>query len=166
MKIFTDGAAQKNGKVDCVCGIGLFSECETIKVGMSLMECRAKWDWLPKNVKDSNNVGELLAIYAAIVLSDSPDIIIYTDSAYSIGCLTKWYKSWEKNGWKTAKKEQVKNKEIIQEILLEKAKKGSVFFFHVNSHLAEPIDKSSEQHKLWYGNYMADKLATGSITKE
>lgn len=163
MKIFTDGAAKKNGKVDCVCGIGIFSQCERIQLGMSLLECKDKWSWIPKNAKDSNNVGELLAIYAAIVLSEENDIIIYTDSAYSIGCLTKWYKGWERNGWKTAKRENVKNKEIIQEILVEKAKKGSVFLIHVSAHLAEPLDKNSEQYQLWYGNYMADKFATGSI---
>jgi ribonuclease HI len=163
MKIFTDGAAKKNGKKNCLCGIGVYSECGALKLSMSLSECKEKWSWIPADIKDSNNVGELLAIYCAIVLSGSQDIIIYTDSSYSIGCLSVWYKSWKKNGWVTSKKEPVKNKEIIEEILSEKSKKNSVFFFHVNSHLKEPLDKESEKYRLWYGNCMADKLATESI---
>lgn len=161
MKIFTDGAATKNGKSDCSCGIGVYSS--DLSVSMSLEECKKKWDWIPKSTKNSNNIGELLAIYAAIVMSKEDDIIIYSDSAYSINCVTKWHKNWKKNGWKTSKNECVKNKDIIEKILEEKEKKKAVFFCHVNSHLKEPEDKESNEHFLWYGNYMADELATASI---
>ena len=33
-------------------------------------------------------------------------------------------------------------------------------FIHVNSHRPEPINKNSLEHRVWYGNKMADKLAT------
>lgn len=161
MKIFTDGAATKNGKKDCACGIGVYSE--TFEVSMCLDECKEKWDWIPKNTKDSNNVGELLAIYAALSMSDIGDVIIYSDSSYAIGCVTTWFKNWKRNGWITSKKEPVKNKEIIEAILEEKDRKNSVFFFHIRSHQKEPLDKNSDEYLLWYGNDMADKLATASI---
>ncbi len=161
MKIFTDGAATKNGKKDCHCGIGVYSK--GLEISMCLEECKKKWDWIPKDTKDSNNVGELLAIYAALVMTDEQNVIIYSDSSYAIGCVTNWFKNWQRNGWITSKKEPVKNKEIIEAILEEKEKKQSVFFFHVNSHQKEPIDKDSEEYFLWHGNDMADKLATSSI---
>lgn len=164
MKIFTDGSAKKNGKKDCVCGIGVYSD--KLNLSMDLEECKQRWDWIPRNTKSSNNVGELLAIYAALVLSDEKNLIVYTDSSYSIGCITTWYKNWQKNNWQTSKKEDVKNREIIEQILLEKNKKDSVFFLHVNSHTKEPKDKDTEEYFLWHGNYMADKLATNSHRKQ
>lgn len=159
MKIFTDGAATKNGSNKCNCGIGVYST--EFSISMSLDQCREKWSWIPNT--NSNNVGELLAIYAALVNCQDKDVTIYSDSLYSINCVTRWYKNWQKNNWQTSKNENVKNREIIEMILEEKKKKNSVFFFHVNSHLKEPLDKNSDEHHLWYGNYMADKLATSSI---
>ncbi len=161
MKIFTDGAATKNGKKGCECGIGVYSN--SLELSMCLKECKERWDWIPSDTKDSNNVGELLAIYAALTISEDKDVIIYSDSSYAIGCVTSWFKNWKRNGWITSKKEPVKNKEIIEAILEEKEKKNSVFFFHIRSHQKEPLDKDSDEYFLWYGNDMADKLATKSI---
>lgn len=51
-------------------------------------------------MNQTNNVAELLAIEKAIdiVQNNKKDIIeIFTDSSYSINCLTKWYNSWAKN---------------------------------------------------------------------
>ena len=30
------------------------------------------------------------------------EIVIFTDSEYSLNSLTKWYKNWENNGWLTS----------------------------------------------------------------
>ena len=43
---------------------------------------------------------------------------MYSDSAYLINSFEQgWIYNWEKNGWKTADKKEVKNKELWQEIL-------------------------------------------------
>ena len=43
---------------------------------------------------------------------------IYSDSAYFVNCIKdKWYINWEKNGWKTSKKEPVKNPDTWAAIL-------------------------------------------------
>ncbi len=43
---------------------------------------------------------------------------IYSDSAYILNCLNqKWYIKWRQNGWKNAKKEPVKNKELWVELI-------------------------------------------------
>ena len=45
-------------------------------------------------------------------------VSIISDSAYCVNCLKdKWYKKWEYNGWRTAKKEPVANRELWEELL-------------------------------------------------
>ncbi len=73
----------------------------------------------------TNQIAELYAIYATIyflITSYKDDsikngIVIYTDSKYSIGCLTQWCYNWIRNGWINSKGESVANKELIQAIL-------------------------------------------------
>jgi len=40
------------------------------------------------------------------------DVIIFTDSNYVKMGLLEWSKNWERNGWKTSKGEDVKNKDL------------------------------------------------------
>ena len=80
---------------------------------------------------------------------------------YSINCLTKWYKNWEKNNWKTAQNKPVLNKEIIQEILKYTKVYINIKFIHVPAHKTKPTDKS--KINAWYGNKMADELAVNAI---
>jgi len=108
----------------------------------------------------TNNKAELYGIWASLKLTDSDvPLIIYSDSRYSINCLTKWYKNWMKNGWKTAKGDDVLNKRLIQKIL-KLLDNRNVQFTHVNAHRKPPTNKHSLEYKLWYGNKMADQLAT------
>ena len=81
----------------------------------------------------TNQVAELYAILKS--LEDCPfnNIDLYTDSKYSIGCCTIWYKRWLTDGWRNSKGEPVANKELIQEIL-EVLKDKNVNFFHVFGH--------------------------------
>lgn len=61
-------------------------------------------------------------------------IVIYTDSAYVCNCFqNKWYENWEKNGWKNAKKEPVKNKELWM-VLLDLYDKYNIVFEKVKGH--------------------------------
>jgi ribonuclease HI len=41
---------------------------------------------------------------------------IFTDSDYSIKCVRDWYKNWQKNGWLTASRKPVENRDLIEEI--------------------------------------------------
>lgn len=111
-----------------------------------------------KIAKITNNASELLAIlHAVYTTKDANDIIVKSDSQYSINCLTKWYIAWEKNNWLTAAKKPVQNKEIIQKILcLLKGK--NVKFEHIPAHSKEPKNKTSIEWFNWYGNNEADKL--------
>ncbi|MDD3662895.1 MAG: ribonuclease HI [Candidatus Pacebacteria bacterium] len=75
----------------------------------------------------TNNKMELTgAIEALRYLIDSKDenSIIYTDSAYVLGGVTSWINNWEKNGWKTANKKPVLNKELWLELVSLSRKLG------------------------------------------
>ena len=41
---------------------------------------------------------------------------IFTDSKYVKSGITEWIHNWKKNGWKTADKKEVKNKELWTEL--------------------------------------------------
>ncbi|MCL2293341.1 MAG: ribonuclease HI [Spirochaetes bacterium] len=69
----------------------------------------------------TNNKMELTAVIKALeaykkLLADkefdSPRARVITDSTYVKNGITAWIKTWLKNGWKTADKKDVKNKEL------------------------------------------------------
>ena len=61
----------------------------------------------------TNNIMELTAVIEALKqLNRKCDIIITTDSNYVKNGITEWIHNWKKNGWKTANKKPVKNKEL------------------------------------------------------
>lgn len=154
--IFTDGASKDNGKGRTSWGV--------------IVEDNEKLDRLGELKKGStNNQAELTALYNAyeIVynnykLFNGVKTTIICDSEYAIKSITEWYKKWEKNNWKNSKKEEVKNKNLIQRILKLKdncEKKGlNIWIQHINSHQKEPENKESLEWRLWNGNNRVDKM--------
>ena len=70
------------------------------------------------NKKDTtNNQMELLApIQALKKIPKGSKVQIFTDSKYVKSGITEWIYNWKKNGWKTASKQDVKNKELWLEL--------------------------------------------------
>ena len=65
----------------------------------------------------TNNQMELLApIEALKKIQKGSKVQIFTDSKYVKSGITEWIKNWKKNGWKTANKKEVKNKELWTEL--------------------------------------------------
>ena len=65
----------------------------------------------------TNNQMELLApIKALKKISKGSSVQIFTDSKYVKSGITEWIHNWKKNGWKTANKQPVKNKELWTEL--------------------------------------------------
>ena len=65
----------------------------------------------------TNNQMELVApIEALKKIPKGTKVQIFTDSKYVKTGITEWIHNWKKNGWKTAKKESVKNKELWEEL--------------------------------------------------
>tara|TARA_Y100000590_G_scaffold377721_1_gene444144 strand:+ start:40 stop:465 length:426 start_codon:yes stop_codon:yes gene_type:complete len=65
----------------------------------------------------TNNQMELLApIKALKKIPRGSKVQIFTDSKYVKSGITEWIYNWKKNGWKTANKKKVKNKELWIEL--------------------------------------------------
>ena len=60
-------------------------------------------------------------------------IKIYTDSKYVKQGITEWITKWKINGWKTSKKEEVKNKDLWLE-LDNLTSKNSIEWVWVKAH--------------------------------
>ena len=65
----------------------------------------------------TNNRMELTApIEALKTINENGQIDVYTDSKYVKMGITEWIINWKKNGWKTADKKDVKNKDLWIEL--------------------------------------------------
>tara|TARA_B100001142_G_scaffold198147_1_gene196947 strand:+ start:139 stop:582 length:444 start_codon:yes stop_codon:yes gene_type:complete len=65
----------------------------------------------------TNNIMELMAVIESLKAISKPfEIVITTDSQYVKNGITSWIHNWKKNGWKTAAKKPVKNKELWIEL--------------------------------------------------
>lgn len=61
----------------------------------------------------TNNRMELLAAIEALkAVETGTKVRIHTDSTYVKDGLTKWIHGWKRNGWKTASRKPVKNKDL------------------------------------------------------
>ena len=69
------------------------------------------------NNNTTNNRMELTAAIEALkYFEDRQTITLITDSKYVKDGIQSWIKNWKKNGWKTAAKKPVKNKELWIEL--------------------------------------------------
>lgn len=66
----------------------------------------------------TNNRMELTAVIRALsaAAKKHSEVEIHTDSQYVKNGMQSWIKNWKKNGWKTADKKPVKNKELWKEL--------------------------------------------------
>ena len=65
----------------------------------------------------TNNQMELLApIQVLKKIPKGSKVQIFTDSKYVKSGITEWIHNWKKNGWKTADKQPVKNKELWKKL--------------------------------------------------
>lgn len=116
------------------------------------------------SLQEGNNQRvELFAIFKALefLVNTSnnmyhKDIVIHSDSDYSIKSLTVWSLNWRRNNWMTSKKQPVKHTDIIKPCIEMIAQLNSqhhtLVFNHVRSH-------TSKQDFVHLGNNEADQLA-------
>jgi len=61
----------------------------------------------------TNNRMELTAAIRGLEALKKPsDVIVYTDSRYVMDGITRWIPRWKLNGWRTGKKDPVKNDDL------------------------------------------------------
>jgi ribonuclease HI len=83
----------------------------------------------------TNNRMELLAVISALEFLKTPcRVTIFTDSQYISKAINQgWLEKWQKNGWKTSNRTDVKNKDLWQ-ALLKMLRKHRVSFEWVKGH--------------------------------
>jgi ribonuclease HI len=152
MRIFTDGACAGNGRAGAKAGFAVwFPEARHLS-------CAER---LPATDSQTNQRAELSAIHRAVVLLDDggfhdEDLVIYTDSDYSIKCLTQWLTGWVSRGWKTAEGKDVLHQDLIKDTSSRLAKFKSHRFVHVRAHTGGEDDLSKQ-------NDVVDRMARGTI---
>ncbi len=142
--VFTDGSYMRQGDK---CGYGVHFPNKEFK------DISRSFTHLPK----TNQRAELYAIYKAIYIINKKDqnldILINSDSEYSIKSMSIWIKNWKKNNWISSTGKPVLNQDLIKKIdnLMEKHV-GKIQFKHVRAH-------TSQQDYDSIHNDITDKLA-------
>lgn len=101
----------------------------------------------------TNNRMELMAVLEALRTLKRPcQVNLYTDSEYVRRGMTEWVRGWQRNGWRTASKQPVKNVDLWQSLVNE-AQRHQVEWHWVKGHAGHP------------DNERADALANAGIAK-
>ena len=150
--VYTDGACTNNGKPDAKAGFGVYFKEND-----------------PRNLSETftgpqtNNRAELLAIIRALTIlresiENKRQIIVHSDSSYSIRCCTTYGEKMEKKGWKNKGKD-IPNVEIVKVAYAFCKKYDNIKFEHVRAHTG-----AQDVHSI--GNENADRLANEAIGVE
>ena len=139
IEIFSDGACKGNP--------GLGGWGVLIKNSKTLNELKGTQQ------QTTNNRMELIAVIEGLKsIQENAHIEITTDSMYVNNGINQWIDNWKNNGWKTAAKKPVKNKDLWQE-LDELVQNYSIKWIWVKGHSGHP------------GNERADQLANEAIAE-
>jgi ribonuclease HI len=123
-KMYTDGSS-KGGDG----GYGL----KIIYPTAEIVEDYGKVPIGPNGEEPTNQRAELYAIMHGLEITEG-DLVIYSDSMYSIKCMTEWIDSWEKNGWRNAKGNKVANQDLIKNIY-QLMQNRNISYVHVPAHV-------------------------------
>ena len=148
--IYTDGACPGNGTKKAMGGIGVHFSSKN-KIKMKDLSIRLTI------TTPTNNKAELIAIEQAMKIcvenKIKDKIIIFTDSNYSIQCITLWYPDWVKKN----KLKGRKNIDILQRIN-KLYNSLTIEFKFIN---AQHDTGLQDEHSL--GNKRADELAVNCL---
>ncbi len=137
VEIFTDGACSGNPGPG---GWGAFFRYENHEFEIS-----------GGHIQTTNNRMEMQAAVSSIAYMPTTNpIILITDSQYLKNGITLWVKGWKKNGWVTADKKPVKNRDLWER-LDELTQVHTIEWKWVLGHSGNP------------GNERADTLARKAI---
>lgn len=96
----------------------------------------------------TNQIGELTAVFMALMAHPNGNIKIVSDSQYVINVCENWSKNWKRNNWTLRTGEQVKNLPLVKAIrrILD-TREGKVYFEWTKGHAGNT------------GNEIVDELA-------
>jgi ribonuclease HI len=164
--IYTDGSSLGNGAHGAVAGVGVYFGPKDKRYGnhpLALMSSGANIG--ARNLSEplsgtrqTNQRAELTAIQRALEIAPrNRPVTIYTDSNYSIKCVTEWFVKWRANGWLNAARKPVENKDLIEKILA---------LIDQRKNMSQEISSINKVEFVWVkghatneGNIAADELA-------
>lgn len=93
----------------------------------------------------TNNRMELMAAIAGLSAVSSASVVsLTTDSQYVRQGITQWIVGWKRNGWRTASRQPVKNKDLWQELDAALAD-HKVTWHWVKGHSGHPENERADQ---------------------
>ena len=170
--IFTDGSSRKSKTKE-----DYFNSGVGVYIGLNCTNIKEQYNDKTNNqceLMGMDYAFKLIVKYYRELIDIKKVIKIVSDSEYSIKACSVWLSSWKKNNWKTAKGDDVKNKDLIESIdasmqriklinsKLSTSDKLKVKLIHVNSHQA--MDRTDRtKFDIWFGNLCADGLACNKL---
>jgi uracil-DNA glycosylase len=159
--LFTDGGATGNGKSKAK---GSYAWClmdadKELAEGSGLIEKKVIGEEV---ILPSNNRGEMTAILLGLqkaIDMGLKQVVVISDSEYSIKSCTVWCDKWIKEN----KLEGKKNLDLVFDIR-DKLTKIDATFKHINSHTTQPKIGSHEYFE-WYYNDKVDKMCAELLKK-
>ncbi len=154
MDIFCDGACSRNGKSNAKAGFGLLVRLDN-KTHAEVSEP------LDSSEPQTNQRAELRALERALEYAiecpESVNVRIYTDSEYSMDCITKWAFDWRRRGWIKSDGKDVQHKDVIANAFR--------YWLSVNTRTTIEHVRAHTNKGDWksLGNKRADELAVASI---
>jgi ribonuclease HI len=93
----------------------------------------------------TNNRMELAAAIQALkILIEPCHIKLHTDSKYVLDGITKWIHGWQRNGWKNASKQPVRNADLWRD-LIDAAARHQVEWIWVKGHNGHPENERADR---------------------
>lgn len=147
VNIYTDGACSGNQNTENLGGWGAVLEYGP--------HVKRLWGG---EANTTNNRMEMTALLKALEALKEEGLVlhVFSDSAYLIECFNKkWYLNWQRNGWKTASKKPVENRDLWVALLHQIEKHPRMRFYRIKGHLNPgkkvELDKWYEKFKEWNG---------------
>ena len=92
----------------------------------------------------TNNRMELLAAISALeAMTEACVVVLATDSTYVKDGITRWIRNWKANGWKTAAKKPVKNRDLWERLDAE-CLRHQVEWRWVKGHAGHPENERAD----------------------
>ena len=102
-----------------------------------------------ENNRTNNRMELIAAINSITYFKDRQKLELYTDSKYLKDGIEKWIHNWKLNGWKTANKKPVKNKDLWLKLDYEINKHSIVWNWvkgHANNEYNEKADELARKY--------------------
>ncbi|MBU1106408.1 MAG: ribonuclease HI [Candidatus Riflebacteria bacterium] len=94
----------------------------------------------------TNNRMELMGVISGLEsLKENCSVSVFTDSQYIANAFLKdWLTNWQKNGWKTAAKKPVKNRELWERLLVQ-ANRHQLSWNWIRGHAGHPENERCDE---------------------